>query len=178
MDCCLDCNLDCNLTVRTSLGSPESYFGQHRAPHHWRNTRLLGHHHHQMAPQFLKDLRRRSKASFMTDKSTDSNASNITVPTSNSSSTVDSGSFVDTNKIAPPSGLASHSSYQNLQGLGRQRPQMSTNSSNSNRTSVSGMAGLGSPQNHLPVSPYAPRILSIADGSWASDDAHYHACQN
>lgn len=46
------------------------------------------------------------------------------------------------------------------------RPAISTSASN--RYSVSGMSGLGSPapQSSLPTSPYAPRIVSINDGTW------------
>ena len=36
------------------------------------------------------------------------------------------------------------------------------------RQSVSGMSGLGSPNSTLPTSQYAPRILSISDGSWVT----------
>jgi hypothetical protein len=43
----------------------------------------------------------------------------------------------------------------------------------SNRHSVSGMSGLGSPVPSgrgpsLPVSQYAPRVINVADGSWVS----------
>ncbi len=130
-----------------------------------------------MAPSFLKDLKRRSKASFMTEKSTDSNASNITVPTSQSSSTVDSTNFFDTNKIPAPSALSSQPSSNNVGGNGhRMRPQMS-NSASSNRSSVSGMAGLGSPQSHLPASQYAPRITSISDSAWVCTSLTLTACR-
>ncbi|KFY34011.1 hypothetical protein V494_07137 [Pseudogymnoascus sp. VKM F-4513 (FW-928)] len=125
-----------------------------------------------MAPSFLKDLRRRSKASFRTEKSTDSsNLSNGTVPTSKSSSTL--GSAVGS-QTPPDPMLASYSDFQSQKSpLPSIRPQASASPSpNPGRRngSVSGMAGLGSPNVHsaLPVSPYAPRIHSISDGAWVN----------
>jgi hypothetical protein len=122
-----------------------------------------------MAPSFLKDIRRRSRASFRTDKSTDSsNGTNGSVPTTKSSSTLNS-TFGGT---TPPI-LTNSTSASNLQSLGNlppplppTRPTIST--SLSNRHSVSGMSGLGSPsqKSNLPTSPYAPRILSISDNTW------------
>jgi hypothetical protein len=125
-----------------------------------------------MAPSFLKDLRRRSRASFRTDKSTDSsNASNGTVPTTKSTSTLNSTYGSQT----PPSALQSSSSSSNLfKDQTNQappvpvRPQISTSSSKRYST---GMYGLGSPSSAngnptLPTSPYAPRITSIHDGAW------------
>ncbi|CAG8972904.1 hypothetical protein HYALB_00001324 [Hymenoscyphus albidus] len=129
-----------------------------------------------MAPSFLKEIRRRSKSSFRTNRSTDSsNASNnesgASVPTTKSSSTLSS---VYGSTTPPASSLLSKSpSAGNLQQrlgtpppIPNGRPTVSTSSSN--RYSVSGMSGLGSPspKSTLPTSPYAPRILSITDNTW------------
>lgn len=132
-----------------------------------------------MAPSFLKDLRRRSRASFRTQRSTDgstdsSSASNGTVPTTKSSSTLNSTYGSQT----PPTAVQSSNSSTNMQINGAQvdqvtplpvRPQVLTNTA-SKRQSVSGMTGLGSPSSTiptaLPASPFAPRITSISDGAW------------
>ncbi|RDW73864.1 hypothetical protein BP5796_07306 [Coleophoma crateriformis] len=121
-----------------------------------------------MAPAFLKDFRRRSKASFRTDKterSTDSSNGTIngSGPAAKSTSTLDSGSNT------PPTLLHS-SSASNLQVLGDKlgRPTIAT--AQNNRYSVSGMSGLGFPspniKSTLPTSQYAPRILSISENTW------------
>ncbi|KAB5518758.1 putative peptidase family-domain-containing protein [Coniochaeta sp. 2T2.1] len=130
-----------------------------------------------MAPSFLnnfKELRRRSKASFRTDRSTDisSDGSNGTAPTSGS--------------LTPPSipnqsDLSLHLQVKGDQPDGalspppiplQSRPQLSSSGSGAgNRQSVSGMTGLGSPVlggrgPQLPVSPFSPRIMNIADNAW------------
>lgn len=120
-----------------------------------------------MAPSFLKDIRRRSKASFRTDRSTESsnggsNGTAGSIPTTKSSSTLNSGG------ITPPT-LTNSNSASNLQSLnGGTTPPIPARPQMSNRHSVSGMSGLGSPsqKSSLPVSPYAPRILSISDNTW------------
>ncbi|TAQ87359.1 hypothetical protein B7494_g4338 [Chlorociboria aeruginascens] len=113
-----------------------------------------------MAPSFLKDIRRRSKASF---RSSDSNT-NSSTPTTKSSSTLSS----NTDGTAPV--LGSSSSASNLPTLANPSmpPQTRPAMSPSNRHSVSGLSGLGSPspKSTLPTSPYAPRILSISDNTW------------
>jgi hypothetical protein len=137
-----------------------------------------------MAPSFLKDLRRRSRASFRTDKSTESsNGSSATVPTTKSTSTLNSTYGSQT----PPSALQSSSSYSNLfkeqtnQALPVPvRPQISTSSSKRYST---GMYGLGSPSSTngnatLPTSPYAPRITSIHDGAWVGYFGSWHSKEN
>ncbi|KAL5323406.1 hypothetical protein ACEPPN_007941 [Leptodophora sp. 'Broadleaf-Isolate-01'] len=127
-----------------------------------------------MAPSFLKDLRRRSKASFRTDKSTDESSSNETNGSTPSTSTLNSAGGQEGTSTTPP--LTNSSSASNLQGLGNMppplpsRPTISTSSSKRYSTagSVSGMSGLGSPAQNssLPSSPYAPKILNITDNSW------------
>jgi hypothetical protein len=136
-----------------------------------------------MAPSFLKDLRRRSRASFRTDKSTESSSASegSTVPKTKSSSTLNSTGGSQT----PPSILQSSNSSASLQTQSKQpppvpvRPQVTTSSSNKRYST--GMYGLGSPTSpngsaSLPSSPYAPRITSIHDGAWVSRvpmaDAH------
>lgn len=129
-----------------------------------------------MAPSFLKfkELRRRSKASFRTDRSTDasSDGSHGTSPTSGS--------------LTPPS--IPGQSDLNLNLLSKEHldgplpppvpvqtrpPISSTASSSSNRYSVSGMTGLGSPLlggrgPSLPISPFSPRITNMSDNAWVS----------
>ncbi|KAK4040996.1 putative peptidase family-domain-containing protein [Parachaetomium inaequale] len=123
-----------------------------------------------MPPSFLnfKELRRRSRASFRTERSTDesSEGSNPT-PTSGS--------------LTPPSIGAQSDPALNLQikdqlppppatAIPRPQPHPYPNGG-SNRYSVSGMSGLGSPVPggrgpSLPVSQYSPRVTNVADGSW------------
>ncbi|KAK3305525.1 putative peptidase family-domain-containing protein [Chaetomium strumarium] len=124
-----------------------------------------------MAPSFLnfKELRRRSKASFKTEHSTDesSDISNTTTPTSGS--------------LTPPSIAAQSDPALHLQVKDQPRPLSAVTAprpqphpypnGGSNRHSVSGMAGLGSPvpgarSSVLSVSQYSPRITNVADGSW------------
>ena len=125
-----------------------------------------------MAPSFLpnfKELRRRSRASFKTDRSTDtsSDGSNGATPTSGS--------------LTPPS-----IAYQSDPALNDQLKDSSSSPSipirpplqpptnvGSNRYSVSGMTGLGSPVSsgrgpQLPISQYSPHIDNIADNAWVS----------
>ncbi|GJC77773.1 putative zinc metalloproteinase YIL108W [Colletotrichum liriopes] len=119
-----------------------------------------------MAPSILnfRALRRRSKASFKTDRSnTDvsSDASNATTPTPTSGAST------------PPSIAQASDPALDLQLKGSNHPQARPplqSVPNSHRQSVSGMAGLGSPvvngRSTLPVSPYAPRIANIAENAW------------
>ncbi|KAI3396045.1 hypothetical protein diail_541 [Diaporthe ilicicola] len=142
-----------------------------------------------MAPSLLtfKSIRRRSKASFKTEKSatdandTSSDASNGRTPTSGS--------------LTPPS-MATSVAGQSDPALNHQlskerlngdlltppvppipqfRPPLRSATNGSNRNSVSGMTGLGSPAlggrgpyPQLPVSPYAPQIDNVRHGAWVS----------
>lgn len=123
-----------------------------------------------MAPSFLnfKEFRRRSRASFRTDRSTDTS--------SNDDHT--------SNDLTPPSGantppsITAHSDpalhMQVKDGSSvppvppvpfASRPPLPKN----NRHSVSGMTGLGSPSSSriaLPISQYAPRVTNVAENSW------------
>lgn len=133
-----------------------------------------------MAPSYLsiKSLRRRSKASFKTEKSDkSSDASPNRTPTSGS--------------LTPPSAAPSVNNqsdtalHQQLQKsideagvppIPGMRPPLRAATNNSNRFSVGGMTGLGSPaargpQPQLPVSPYAPQIENVRHGAWVSDGA-------
>lgn len=127
-----------------------------------------------MAPSIfkLKELRRRSKASFRTERSTDdsSEASNNTAPTSGSSTPPSIGAVSDPaldlqlkeqDHVYPQAAVPRPQSHAYLNG-------------GSNRYSVSGMMGLGSPVpggrgSSLPVSQYSPRITNVADNSWVGD---------
>ncbi|KAI1773761.1 putative peptidase family-domain-containing protein [Hypoxylon cercidicola] len=123
-----------------------------------------------MAPSFLnfKELRRRSRASFRTDRSTDTSSnddhhSQHTTPTNGS--------------ITPPS-LTAQSDPALHSQLKDQAPTPPVPGNrpppqpNSNRYSVSGMTGLGSPllngKSSLPVSQYAPRITNVTENTWVS----------
>jgi len=138
-------------------------------------------------PAFLRDLRRRSKSSFNRQKSdgTDSSTSNSnndngngnnsvpSMPTTKSSSTLNSSYGGAT---PPMSNSQSSSNLQTLNGIAPPPPIPPTrppiSSSLGNRHSVSGMSGLGSPslKSSIPPSPYAPRILSIADNTWVGSE--------
>ncbi|KAI4861480.1 putative peptidase family-domain-containing protein [Hypoxylon rubiginosum] len=123
-----------------------------------------------MAPSFLnfKELRRRSRASFRTERSTDTSSnddhhSQNTTPTNGS--------------ITPPSLTAHSDPALNSQLKDQaQAPPVPGNrpppQPNSYRYSVSGMTGLGSPvlngKSSLPVSQYAPRITNVAENTWVS----------
>ncbi|KAH6614746.1 putative peptidase family-domain-containing protein [Chaetomium sp. MPI-SDFR-AT-0129] len=125
-----------------------------------------------MAPSIfkLKELRRRSKASFKTERSTDdsSEASNNTAPTSGSSTPPSIGAVSD-----PALDLQLKDQDHVYPQAAVPRPQSHVYpNGGSNRYSVSGMIGLGSPVPggrgpSLPVSQYSPRITNIADNSWA-----------
>ncbi|KIH88965.1 hypothetical protein SPBR_06668 [Sporothrix brasiliensis 5110] len=128
-----------------------------------------------MAPSFLniRQLRRKSRTSLKTDKSTDASSdgghSHGTTPTSGS--------------LTPPSLGHQSDPSLHLQQRGNTTPPLvpplpplassvSSTSVNTKRYSVNGMAGLGSPMMNggsraLPVSPYSPRITNVADNSWA-----------
>lgn len=131
-----------------------------------------------MAPSLFnfKELRRRSRASFRTETSTDTSSDGSahgTTPTSGS--------------LTPPSmpnqsdltlNLHAKDTFDTLQAPPpvpvQTRPTLSAGSgSGSNRYSVSGMTGLGSPVlggrgPSLPVSPYSPRITNVSDNAWVS----------
>ena len=126
---------------------------------------------HIMAPSFLKDFRRKSKASFRTDHSTDSSgASNGTNGTTGFAPTTKSSTSTLNGATTPPALTNSTSNLHIFSSNGvppiPERPTVLT--SRSNRYSVSGMSGLGSPsqKSSLPTSPYAPRITSIAENTW------------
>ncbi|KAJ4170850.1 hypothetical protein NW754_006994 [Fusarium falciforme] len=132
-----------------------------------------------MAPSFLSSLRRRSRASFRTDRSTDTS----------SDGAGSQGTSPSSGSLTPPS--LDHQSdpalhlqvkdQQQQQQVQRRKSQITQSqsmqivpprpplSAHSNRGSVSGMSGLGAPVNgkqNLPVSPYAPRLTNIAENAW------------
>lgn len=140
-----------------------------------------------MAPSFmnLKQLRRRSKASFKTERSADesSEASHNTTPTSGSVTPPSIGAESDpalhlqlkeqsrSQSQSPPQSL-SQSPPPSSTAIPRPQAQPYPNGG-SNRYSVSGMVGLGSPVQggkgpSLPVSQYSPRVTNVPDSSWVS----------
>jgi hypothetical protein len=128
-----------------------------------------------MAPSFLnfKELRRRSRASFRTERSTDSSSdsvSNLPTPTSGSLTPPSIGQQSD-----PALNLMLKDQPQSPPTVTISRPQTHPYPSGAtNRYSVSGMAGLGSPVPAgrgpgLPVSQYSPRITNVSENTWVSD---------
>ncbi|KEY64388.1 hypothetical protein S7711_06417 [Stachybotrys chartarum IBT 7711] len=130
-----------------------------------------------MAPSFLsfRELRRRSRASFRTEHSTDTSsegaASHATDPSSGS--------------VTPPSIAHQSDPALNLQlkhanastdrvQRRQSRPPLATatnsnSNSSSSRYSVSGMSGVGtssSGRTTVPSSPYAPRIQNVSENAW------------
>ncbi|KUI59440.1 hypothetical protein VP1G_06683 [Cytospora mali] len=140
-----------------------------------------------MAPSMFRALRRKSKASFNTEKSstevndTSSDGSNGLTPTSGSltppsiAPSVAGQSDPALNHQLSKEKLNGDSSTPPAFPIPQLRPPPRSIASGSNRYSVSGMTGLGSPpvggrgpQPQLPVSPYAPQIENIRHGAWVS----------
>ncbi|KAL8675417.1 MAG: hypothetical protein Q9168_000248 [Polycauliona sp. 1 TL-2023] len=134
---------------------------------------------------FFKDLRRRKTGSksenSLPSASAASTQSNGTVPTTKSSSTL--SSFYGTNSTSTPASSIqpSHSNPNltlttnksaNLITPTPQRPVALGSAMAGNRNSVAGMSTTqsftGGPPPKPPVSPFAPRILSITDNSWVN----------
>lgn len=135
-------------------------------------------------PSFLKDLsiRRRSKASYGTAETGGSSGNSSNDGDANerrrnkSSSTL--SSWLD--KSSPPTTLSSEKSKSSTHlpttnGNGSKAPPVPTatrprlQSSHSNRYSLVGMPvqnGESVPKPTPATSPYAPRVLSVSDGSW------------
>ncbi|KAG6040208.1 hypothetical protein E4U41_001273 [Claviceps citrina] len=125
-----------------------------------------------MAPAFLKEFRRRSRASFRTDNSTDASSDG-----SNSQ-----GASPSSGSVTPPSvghqsdpalDLQTKSSGSSQRtpkrAVSQSRPELSSVRSG-NRHSASGMCGLGAPpvngRNPISLSQYAPSIHNIPENSW------------
>lgn len=144
-----------------------------------------------MAPSLLsiKSIRRRSKASFKTDKSS--------ADTTDASSDASQGRTPTSGSLTPPSAAPSVAGQSDVAlhhqlskeklaesilsttppvpPIPQLRPPVRSATSGSNRFSVGGMTGLGSPalggrgpQPQLPVSPYAPQIENVRHGAWVS----------
>lgn len=147
-----------------------------------------------MAPSLLsiKSIRRRSKASFKTEKSsadttdTSSDASQGRTPTSGSLTPPSAApSVAGQSDVALHHQLSKEKLADSIAGntppvppIPQFRPPLRAATNGSNRFSVGGMTGLGSPalggrgpQPQLPVSPYAPQIENIRHGAWVSPDA-------
>ncbi|KAI5466487.1 putative peptidase family-domain-containing protein [Mariannaea sp. PMI_226] len=137
-----------------------------------------------MAPSFLKfkDLRRRSRANFRTERTTDPSTDSSSDGAGSQETTPSSGS------LTPPSMHHHSDPALNLPVKDPLQPQNQIHqpspnrpasqnlqvrlplSASSSRISVSGMSGLGAPsvngRQNLPVSPYAPRITNISENAW------------
>lgn len=130
-----------------------------------------------MAPTFLKELRRRSRASFRTDNSTDTSSDGTTSQgTSPSSGSVTPPSVGHQSDPALNLQIKSSDTSQRIQKpvASQSQPTLSPARSSS-RHSVSGMSGLGAPPvngRSIPLSRYAPRIHNISENSWVSTFPH------
>ncbi|KAG5983870.1 hypothetical protein E4U55_006855 [Claviceps digitariae] len=125
-----------------------------------------------MAPAFLKQLRRRSRASFRTDNSTDASSDGT-----NSHGTSPSSGSVTPPSVGHRSDPALDLQLQSSDSLRKNpkravslsRPALSSVCSNS-RHSVSGITGLGAPpangRGTVSLSQYAPRVQNISENSW------------
>jgi len=120
-------------------------------------------------PSFLRELRRRSKASFRTEKSTDTSSdgsrSNGHTPTS--------GSLTPPSILAHQSDTALNLQLKDASGPFPPHVRPLLQPVANKRYSVSGMTGLGSPAMgsrvpSLPVSQYSPRVSNINDNCWVS----------
>ncbi|KAB8221306.1 putative peptidase family-domain-containing protein [Aspergillus novoparasiticus] len=129
---------------------------------------------------FFSQLRRRSRPSFRATKSNQSKSnesqSNGEMTSGKSSSTLDTASY---SSLTPPSSIKPTTSSPNLPSLSEtngsttgnnsslsvppQRPAPHTSPSQRNSVVGSINGGVRTP---TPSSPYAPRIVSIADNSW------------
>lgn len=134
-----------------------------------------------MAPAFLRELRRRSKASIKSQRSTDRVGEQYST---DSSSNASQGTVPTTGSVTPPSHHGSdtaldihlkdnNSQSSNTAPTARPSPQpiVNTNTS-SNRNSVASLAGWSSHTTNgktsVVVSPYAPRVVNCADGTYVS----------
>ncbi|KAK3384776.1 putative peptidase family-domain-containing protein [Podospora didyma] len=130
-----------------------------------------------MAPSFLKfrELRRRSRASFRTERSTDtsSDASAGTTPTTGSLTPPSIGQQSDPALHLQLKDQLKDTSQSPFAAASPRPPPQPYPNAVTNRYSVSGMAGLGSPvptqggrAPSLPVSQFSPQITNISENSW------------
>ncbi|KAJ5683740.1 uncharacterized protein N7477_000085 [Penicillium maclennaniae] len=127
---------------------------------------------------FLKQLRRRSRASFHSEPKSASHQ--VHEVSGKSSSTIDTTSH---SSITPPSSIKPTLSSPNLPSLNEvdssgtssasvtlapppQRPALATNPQRNSIYGSSSSSINGVYRSPTPSSPYAPRIVSIADNSW------------
>ncbi|KAJ5799644.1 uncharacterized protein N7518_001712 [Penicillium psychrosexuale] len=123
---------------------------------------------------FFKDLRRRSKATFHKTPS-----HSVEEVSGKSSSTIDTSSH---NSITPPSSIRPTLSTPSLPALNEsettntaslappsQRPgPLATGSQRNSVIGSSSSSVNGTYRSQAPVSPYAPRVVSVADNSWVN----------
>ncbi|CAI7673925.1 unnamed protein product [Penicillium discolor] len=123
---------------------------------------------------FFKDLRRRSKATFHKTPS-----QSVEEVSGKSSSTIDTSSH---NSITPPSSIKPTLSTPSLPALNESEPTSAVSLppptqrsgplvASSQRNSVIGSSSSsvnGVYRSQAPVSPYAPRLVSVADNSWVN----------
>ncbi|OJJ51603.1 hypothetical protein ASPZODRAFT_54679 [Penicilliopsis zonata CBS 506.65] len=136
---------------------------------------------------FFKDLRRRSRASFRTNKSSETASHNGEMTSGKSSSTLESSSR---SSITPPSSIRPNLSSPNLPSLNTfninggspngngsngppvlvtPRPGLSPISPSQRSSTYGGSSNLSvnaTIRSPTPTSPYAPRIISVSENSW------------
>lgn len=139
-----------------------------------------------MAPAFFKNLRRRSRASFRTDRSTDTSSEGAT---SNGGTAPPSGSATPPSiahqsdpainlqvKDGPNASITSTPSGQTL-SQPHLRPPVTPVSASNRYSSISGTSGPGAPsingRQNMPLSPFAPRILNVPENAWVSSESRY-----
>lgn len=112
----------------------------------------------------FRELRRRSKASFRTENSTDA-----------SSDAGGSGATPTTGSLTPPSvsstsdpSLLLHDGKESQSAPPTPRPPP-TAAPSVYRRSVSGMSTMNG--NAVPASPYAPKITNISENAWVCSNA-------
>ncbi|KND93338.1 putative zinc metalloproteinase [Tolypocladium ophioglossoides CBS 100239] len=125
-----------------------------------------------MSPSFLnlRELRRRSKASFRTENSTDASSDGaVSQGTSPSSGSVTPPSIAQQSDPALDLQVKNSPNAQQQNQQQQTRPMLAPGS-NTSRYSVSGMSGLGAPsitgKSSIPLSKYAPRVHNVSENSW------------
>ncbi|KAI9845443.1 MAG: hypothetical protein M1837_004921 [Sclerophora amabilis] len=115
----------------------------------------------------LKDLRRRSKASIRTSKSS-SESTNGNLPTTKSSSTLGSlyASTTPPSSIQPAQSSPSLVTPNGAQQPAQQRPPIAPLSNRYSITGLNSFSQSGTATPPVPVSPYSPKVLSVSENSW------------
>lgn len=129
-----------------------------------------------MAPSLfsLKGLRRRSKASFQTERSTDTSSEEVSV---SNGTTPTSGSSTPPSLSHKSDDTLSTSIKDTIPGAQIQQRTL-THNVRKKRTSMMNMgpSSTNSSKTNLSLSPYTPRIANFIDGSWVGYMPHLSSC--